>query len=423
MSNAYRNNHYVPVWYQRRFLVPGTQELLYRDLQPEAWHDSRGVPHTTREIKRSGFTKGFAQQDLYTQFFGSQPRTLIEENFFGEIDRRGRQAVDHFGNFKITADGIRLFEPLLYYMSTQKLRTPKGLDWLKALASDQPRPPGFEWLPEFDDDRDALLQVMVRLRGLFAAIWTECIWLIASAENSQTKFIVSDHPITTYNRRCGPRSTWCRGFNDPDIRLHGTHTIFPLSYDKILMLSNRSWMQNPYQSETEMRPNPRMMRNALFNFLDVQTDRILSEREVREINFIIMSRASRYIAAADREWLCPETHVSKSDWHNFGHGYLLMPDPRSAHYGGTSVITFTDGRSLAVDEYGRQPWQPEYSGDRRTPGPDWNAYQRFQGEFSRLFGADRRGRAFRGAKRDEPTLSQDYFDSLLRGEQVHRARM
>jgi hypothetical protein len=155
MSNAYRNNHYVPVWYQRRFLVPGTQELWYRDLQPDTWRDSRNLPHTTREVKRLGLTRGFAQRDLYTQFFGSQPRTLIEEKVFGEIDHRGRQAVDHFSNFEITAEGIRLFEPLLYYMSTQKLRTPKGLGWLKSPSSASPRPPGFEQLPRFDGDRDA----------------------------------------------------------------------------------------------------------------------------------------------------------------------------------------------------------------------------------------------------------------------------
>lgn len=99
MSNAYRNNHYVPVWYQRRFLAPGTNELLYRDLQPETWHDPRGVTHTTPEVRRLGFVKGFAERDLYTQFFASQPRTLIEERFFGEIDSRGRQAVDYFGSF------------------------------------------------------------------------------------------------------------------------------------------------------------------------------------------------------------------------------------------------------------------------------------------------------------------------------------
>ena len=76
-----------------------------------------------------------------------------------------------------------------------------------------------------------------------------------------------------------------------------------------------------------MRPNPDLTRNAVFKLMNVQTQRHLSEREVREINFIIKSRAFRYIAAAKEEWLHPEEYVSKSQWPVFGDGYLLMPDP------------------------------------------------------------------------------------------------
>jgi hypothetical protein len=407
MSNAYRNNHYVPIWYQKRFLVPGTNELLYRDLKPDTFVDPRGVAHKTREIRRLGFKKGFAQEDLYTQFFGAQPRTDIEEQFFGEIDRHGQAAVDYFARFAHPWDGTQLFEELILYMSTQKLRTPKGLGWLQNFAA----------------GRGSVLNVMVEQRSLFCAIWTECVWLIASAEQSETKFIVSDHPITVYNRRFGPRSSSCRGLEDPDIRLHATHTIFPLSHDKVLILTNRSWMQNPYQKENGIRPNPQMMRNALFHLLDIQTLRMLTETEVREINFIIKSRALRYIAAAKEDWLYPERFVTKADWHDFGQGYLLMPDPRSAHYGGETIMMFTGGRSVAVDEYGRHPGQSGYSGDRRSPGPDWNSYQRFQGEFSRLFGPERRGRACTGTRLDGPRLSDDYFQALLNGEERHRRLM
>ena len=410
MSNTYRNNHYVPIWYQRRFLVPGTTELLYCDLRPDTFRDPRGVPHKTDEIRRFGFRKGFAQSDLYTQFFRAQPRTEIEEKFFGEIDHKGHEAVDYFAGFSHPWDGTQLYNELILYMSTQKLRTPKGLGWLQNFSANLRLP---------------VLDVMVRLRSLFCAIWTECIWSIASAEQSATKLIVSDHPITVYNRRFGPRSSACRGFDDPDIRQHATHTIFPLSYDKVLILTNRSWVQNPYQKESGVRPNPRMMRNALFNLLDIQTLRMLTEQEVREMNFIIKSRALRYVAAPNPDWLYPEKYVSKADWHDFGQGYLFMPDPRSAHYGGETVMTFTGGRTIAVDEYGRHPGEPGYSGGRSNPGPgpDWNSYHRFQGEFSRLFGTERRGRSCRGVRLDEPILPDWYFQSLLDGEDQHRRLM
>ncbi|MGA3372439.1 MAG: hypothetical protein ABSC48_11840 [Terracidiphilus sp.] len=61
----------------------------------------------------------------------------------------------------------------------------------------------------------------------------------------------------------------------------------------------------------------------MFNVTDIQTLRHLSEQEVREVNFIIKSRAWRYIGAAREEWLYPERYVAKSDWYRYGYGYLL----------------------------------------------------------------------------------------------------
>jgi len=47
MSNEYHHNHYVPVWYQKRF-VPSEQqdrELYYLDLKPGTFTDGRGKRH------------------------------------------------------------------------------------------------------------------------------------------------------------------------------------------------------------------------------------------------------------------------------------------------------------------------------------------------------------------------------------------
>ena len=194
--------------------------------------------------------------------------------FFGVIDYQGRDAVDHFGDFEHMKPGQHeAIQALMLYISTQKLRTPKGLAWLRQRVR--------------TSDKNLLLREMMRLRQLFGAIWFESIWLVADASDSATKFILSDHPVTVYNRRCGPRSQWCRGDNDPDIWLNGTHTMFPLSLDRILILTNLSWVRNPYQSETRLRPNPNPLRSAIFSMLDIQTERRLSEQEVRQINFII----------------------------------------------------------------------------------------------------------------------------------------
>ena len=309
MSSEYRHNHYVPEWYQKRFVPPGQkdQELFYLDLHPEPFIDPRGVAHYGRNPRRLGFRHCFAQDDLYTLTFAGVDSTEIEKRFFGAVDRRGRAAVDYYARFAYPWDGRDALQDMLMYMSTQKLRTPKGLGWLTEKTNSA--------------DKNQVLAQMIRLQQLYCAIWTECVWLIADASNSDTKFIVSDHPVTVYNRKCWPRSQWCRGYNDPEIWLHGTHTIFPLSLDKILILTNLSWVRDPYQSETELRPNPNPFRAAMFKVTDIQTLRHLTEREVREINFIIKSRAHRYIGAGKEEWLYPERNVSKSDWNQYGDGY------------------------------------------------------------------------------------------------------
>lgn len=409
MSSEYRNNHYVPVWYQKRFLPPGQRdkELFYLDLKPGTVTDSRGVVHTKKSVRRSGFKHCFAEKDLYTTRFGSEESTKIEQMFFGSIDSKGRDAVEYWANFTHPSVNGDAFENMMLYMSTQKLRTPKGLGWLSGRVG--------------TTDRDRVLSDMLELRQLHCAIWTECIWLIADASQSETKFIISDHPVTVYNRRCGPRSMWCRGYNDPDIWLQGTHTIFPLSLETILILTNLSWARNPYQSEVAPRPNPNPWRTAIFKFTDIQTVRHLSEQEVREINFIVKSRALRYIAAAREEWLDPDRYVSKSQWNVFGDGYLLMPDPRAIHLGGEIIIGYKDGRSSAYDAYGRRPWQRGY--DEESKGKtEFESLHRFQGEFARLYGSYRRGCSFAFGNLDNERDSDDFHQYHLGLERKSKHR-
>jgi hypothetical protein len=379
MSNEYQNNHYVPAWYQRRFVPVGQKEqkLFYLDFRPGEFIDPRGVAHPNPAVRRQGFKFCFAEKDLYTTRFGAEESKNIEKNFFGEIDNTGSRAVEFFANFAHTEIDGDAFQNLLMYMSTQKLRTVKGLEWL-ALQSGA-------------KNKNQILSLMIQWRQLHCAVWTECTWLIADASRSDTKFIVSDHPVTVYNRRCGPRSQWCKGANDPDIRFHATHTIFPLSLEKILILTNLSWVKNPYQSEVAIRPNPKLLRDAMFNFMNIQILRNLNEQEVREINFIIKSRARRYIGAAKEEWLFPEKYVSKSEWNTYGNGYLFMPDPRDVYLGGDIFVSFKDGSSTGFDPYGRRPGQPGFGKDSAS---DAETLHRFQGEFARLFGPFRRGRSF-----------------------------
>jgi hypothetical protein len=396
MAQEFRHNHYVPDWYQKRF-IPPTQvdhKLYYLDLQPESFIDGKGRVHTKNALRRLGFRPCFAQRDLYTTQFNGVDSIEIEKQFFGAIDREGLKAVEYYTNFAYPWDGGIELIALMQYMSTQKLRTPKGLAWLREVTGAK--------------EKNLLLDKMQCLRDLYCAIWTECIWLLADATQSETKFIVSDHPVTVYNRRCSPRSQWCQGFNDPDIQFHGTHTIFPLSMEKVLILTNLSWVRNPYQSEVGVRSNQNPFRGTMFNVTDIQTLRHLCEQEVREVNFIIKSRALRYIGAACEEWLYPERYVAKSDWYRYGYGYLLMPDPRSVAYSGETIIGYEDGTATAFDEYGRRPWDQDFKKCANGVDNDRNTFQCFQGEFARLFGPFRRGRAFTFDRLDDERDDDDY---------------
>lgn len=399
MSKDYRNHHYVPQWYQKKFMLPGEHELFQLDMNPESFVDPRGVRHLTKTLKKQGSKKCFFERDLYTaKILGINVKD-IEKYFFGKIDKKGQSAVEYFENFDYPLkDWGTSLEDLMRYMSIQKLRTPKGLSFLSEKIASR--------------NKNAILSTMLDVRDIHAAIWTECVWLIADASQSNTKFIISDHPVTVYNRECGPRSPQCRGSNDPEIWLQGTHTIFALSLNKVLILTNLSWVRNPYQSAKQVRPNSFPFRNAIFKFTDVQVHRHLSEQEVREINFIIKNRAARYIAAAKEEWLYPEKHVSKSNWSRYGHGYLLMPDPRSIHWGGTIMWGGGPGGSGAMDEYGRLPGDPNFE-SKIIQNIEYKTLPWFQGEFAKLFGPYRRGRCMQTLEIENEYDSDDFHQYHL----------
>ena len=198
--------------------------------------------------------------------------------------------------------------------------------------------------------------------------------------------------MTVYNRDYGPRHEYCRSWNNPDIRCHGSHTLFPLELDRILILTNRSWVENPYQSAKMFRPNPVFYRGGIFNIFDVQTRRELTEEEVLQINFILKPRAYRFIAAGREEWLYPERHASKSDWARFGGGYLCMPDPRGMHAGGGMVLQYESGHAAVCDMFGLRPWEAGYTGESMSSA--WPTLRRFQDEFAELVGNRRCGRCF-----------------------------
>lgn len=283
--SEFKRNHYVPQWYQKRFLEDSSNKLYYLDLYPNLKVSGRHR-WRPRALTMRGTRGCFVQDDLYTtNWFGIENRE-IERFFFGKWDKIAPQALDHFQEFSLKDISRTAFENLLTYMSLQKLRTPKGLLWLSSFLDER--------------DRNKILIELQSIRNLFCAIWTECVWQIADASDSNTKFIISDHPVVAYNRECPPGSIWCKNENSPDIRFVATHTYFPLNLNKILIMTNLSWVRDPYQKPRKLRPNPAYFRNSIFNFLDIQINRKLSEEEVCEINYITKLSSYRYVASAKK---------------------------------------------------------------------------------------------------------------------------
>jgi hypothetical protein len=208
-------------------------------------------------------------------------------------------------------------------------------------------------------DRNAVLLAMQRLQDMFCATWTEAVWALVDANRPKTKFIISDHPVTVYNRDCFPLSQWCRDFNDPDIRFVGTQTLFPLSPSRVLILTNMSWVRNrnPYVLAIKPRPNPALFRSAMFSFTSIQVGRELAETEVNQINFIIKKRAYRYIAATTEEALYPERFIPSEHWRKLDDRYVLMPDPRSVTFTDEMMIGYRGGGGERFDAFGQRPGQ------------------------------------------------------------------
>ena len=348
-------------------MYPGQDRYYRLDLKPEVVTSGR-TKYTRNAWHHWSPERVFAEDDLYTTKWGEITNTEIEQFFFGKLDASAQAALEYFTSFEHPGSDESAFNTFVPYMSVQKLRTPKGLAVLASRSNSA--------------HENLTLLLLQEVQNLYCAIWTEAIWQIADASKSKkTEFIISDHPVTAYNRACPPLSKWCVGHNDPDIRMNATHSYFPLSLDKIRIMTNLSWVRDPYQNERRLRPNPEFLRGSIFNFLSIQTDRLLSEDEVLQINYITKRRAYQYIAGAEKEWLFPERYISTEHWRNFGDGYLLMPEPRLIHMGGEIFISYESGAKDAFGAYGHKPWQKGYEDEEREKRES-EALERFQAEWA-----------------------------------------
>jgi len=339
-----RDNHYVPQWYQDGFKEPNLDTFAYLDLQPDKVRLDDGREYTHRSLfKNTHTSRCFYQTDLYSTFFGSYINDEIERLLFGRFDTKGAQAVRAF----CTEDKAlwhRNFEALFEYIDIQKIRTPKGLDWLK---SEHPR-----------ISQNDLMQEMQGIRSMHCSIWTEGVREIVSAENANTKFIISDHPVTIYNHGITPDDTLNAYPHDPSITLKSSQTLFPLNRNFCLILTNLEYAQDPEVNCHSKRTFARLFKHSM-----VRTDafirlRQLSDKQVQKINFITKARAKRYIAAGKVEWLYPEKNVTDS-WAELK-TVLKPPEKELLGFRGEMFAKYDDGHVHYQDSFGRTESEREF---------------------------------------------------------------
>jgi hypothetical protein len=331
-----RNNHYVPQWYQAGFFEAGRNKLAYLDMKPPRRVLNGGRVITERALFDAPTSRAFCQLDLYSTFFGTSVNDEIERQLFGNIDAKGSNAIRAFAGSDV-GEWHRHFQTLFEYIDIQKIRTPKGLDWLKAQY------------PTLTQNE--LMFEMQGIRMLHCTIWAEGVREIVSAEDADVKFIVSDHPVTIYNHAAAPEARECAYPNDPSIALKASQTIFTLTRNFCLILTNLEYARDPSTDPLGKRTFARNYRQSMARTDAFIRTRKLTSQEVVRINYVLKSRARRYIAAGRKEWLHPEESVS-GPWNEL-RKTLLPPKDNLWHFGGEMYAKFEDGHVHYQDEFGR----------------------------------------------------------------------
>lgn len=359
-------HHYVPRWYQKKFLKPGQFEYFYLQLKPESI-DHNGVKHQKRSLFRRGPAACFYENDLYALKFGKATTDAMEKQFFGDINRLGREAVASFNEYggfaKVHPSN---FNVLSAYMGAQRFRTPKGLDYLKQQTKQA--------------DHNVALGIMGRFFQVYTTMWSEGTWEFVRARQSQTKFIVTDNPVTFYNAGRFPHVYAYP--SDVGLEDIGTRTLFPLSLDACLIITHLQRLRNPHGNPHRPRANARWFAQTMKYALDTQFGRELTEDEVLRVNFILKKRAHRYIAAAEEQWLYPERYVSERKWPMLDDDWFLFPNPYKVRFSGGIMVGYRDGSAFSADEYGRTPGHPEFKNKDRHD-KEWITFHCAQKEWAK----------------------------------------
>lgn len=339
-QQSYRH-HYVPQWYQRGFLVEGCTAFKVLDMRPHVYRDDKGViVGKGRQMLSKGPDALFFERDLYTTRVLGVPNDDIERLLFGRIDSTGKDAIKAFVENdleKMHFTYTQVFE----FLDALRLRTPKGLRFLRAKLKAR--------------NQQELMSCMQEVRRMHCVMWMEGAIEVFEAAQSATKFIFSDHPVTFFNPYVFPCDREIpKGLDAPQHWL-GTQTLLPLDRDRLMVITHREWGRKQGERRARKpRTNPRLFDNPMIMYDGIQRGRQLSEKQVREVNYIVKMRAERYVASCTEGDLFPERHLKTTLWNRLGR-FLLPRSFATALQVGFMTMKTQDGSYYFQDEFGRRP--------------------------------------------------------------------
>jgi hypothetical protein len=372
MSFTHRN-HYVPEWYQKRFLPDGQGKYFFLKLQPKVTKLPDGRSWTETARNQWGPPRCFYEDDLYTTRFGGALNDDIEKQLFGRIDGDGKAAIEHFADYRFDSQAERALHQLMDYMDAQVLRTPRGIARIRQMTK--------------SSDHNLALMAMQQIRQVHQTMWLECVWEVVDCSGSGVDLLVSDNPVTFYNRAIFPGARQCAYPLEPDLSLVGTQTLFPLQKSKLLVLTHLQFARDPSYNPKVARINPRYFASTFFDLRSVITEsRKLDAEAVLKVNHIIKSRAHQFVAASTKEGLFPEKQLRTTHWSKLGEDEFLLPDPREIEFSTAILVGYGDGRpGWGQDEYGRPPSRNDMEDPSR--GREWRALHRRREEWDKRYGA------------------------------------
>ncbi|SEO93879.1 Protein of unknown function [Luteibacter sp. UNC138MFCol5.1] len=352
------NHHYVPVWYQRRFLAAGQSKFHVLDKHPDPIHTPSGVKHHNA-VRRAGPASTFCLDHLYTLFQGEAYTDIIESQFFADIDFHGSRAIAFFDDYQIK-DGVNeALGAFSKYLAAQFFRTLKGLHFLRVVTRTTTHQQALQRLPQ--------------LYRQLETMWLASVWEIICADECEEKFIVSDCPVTAYNREIYPGSREVANLGTPSPVRVGTQTFFPLSPTRCLVMTHLQYVRNPKGSPVRRIENPRVYEDSLFDLRKIQRGRQVDGAYVQSVNYVLKVMAQRYIASSNVAWLYPENTVGTTPWPSIGGRTFLMPDPRLVPFTTGVVARFDDGRGMALNEYGHR--QADNDRAKALRAKEWKTFQ------------------------------------------------